>query len=159
MIKKCFGYWSIFSFITFWLIVVFTKIHSTGVSILLSTIRVHHMDAKKTCRGKARRGIHKNITCYTKKSWKQHSKKQQMFSHLAPISITIQLRRTRHEGHCWRSNDEIMWRSSIDLFTWTCQLCVDTGCRLEDLPGAMDDRDDLIAFDYYYYLILYLSYI
>ena len=36
------------------------------------------------------------------KSWRQHSKKQQLYGHLPPISKTIQVRRTRHVGHCWR---------------------------------------------------------
>ena len=39
-------------------------------------------------------------------SWKQHSTKQRLYGHLPPITKTIQVRRTRHAGHCWRSNDE-----------------------------------------------------
>ena len=34
-----------------------------------------------------------------KKSWKQHPTKQ----HLLPISKTIQIKRKRLYGHCWRS--------------------------------------------------------
>ena len=37
------------------------------------------------------------------KSWKQHSTKQQLYSHLPSISKTVQVKRTRHVGHCWRS--------------------------------------------------------
>ena len=45
------------------------------------------------------------------------------------------------------------WHSSMDSYTWICQcwltsknfflhqFCVDVGCCLEDLPGAMDDRE------------------
>ena len=29
-----------------------------------------------------------------------------LYSHLPPITKTIQIRRTRHAGHCWRSKDE-----------------------------------------------------
>ena len=87
------------------------------------------------------------------KSWRQHSTKQQPFSHLPPITKTIQVRRTRHSGHCWRSRDELisnmlMWTPSHrqakvgrPARIYIQQLCVDTGCSLEDLPGAMDDRD------------------
>ncbi len=39
------------------------------------------------------------------KSWKQHPTKQQIYGHLPPISQTIQVRRTRHAEHCWRSKD------------------------------------------------------
>ena len=42
------------------------------------------------------------------KSWKQHSMKQEAFSHLPPIFKTTQnhRRRTRHSGHCCRSKVE-----------------------------------------------------
>ena len=88
------------------------------------------------------------------KSWKQHPTKQQLYGHISPISKTIQIRRTKHAGHCWRSKD---WLIS-DVLPWTLshgcasvgrptriylqQLCVDTWYRLEDLPEAMDNRDE-----------------
>ena len=31
-----------------------------------------------------------------------------------------------------------------DFEDYQQQLCTDTGCSLEDLPGAMDDRDELV---------------
>ena len=34
------------------------------------------------------------------KSWRQHPTKHQLYGHLPPITITIQVRRTRHAGHC-----------------------------------------------------------
>ena len=87
------------------------------------------------------------------KSWKQHPIKQQLHGHLPPISKTIQIRHTRYAGHCWRSKDKLI----SDVFPWTpftqtyksCtqptrtylqQLSTDTGCSLEDLPEAMDDK-------------------
>ena len=39
------------------------------------------------------------------KSWKQHPTKQQLYGHRPSIAKTIQIRRTRHAGHCWRSRD------------------------------------------------------
>ena len=87
------------------------------------------------------------------KSWRQHSTKQQLFGHQPPISKTLQVRRTRHAGHYWRSKDELI----SDILLWTPshgraktgrrartliqQFCADTKYILEDLPGAMDDRD------------------
>ena len=87
------------------------------------------------------------------KSWWQHPTKHQLYSHLAPIKKTIQVRRTRHAGHCWRNRDELI--SDVLLWTptfsrakagWparTCiqQLCEDTWCGPEDQPEAMNDRE------------------
>ena len=41
-----------------------------------------------------------------KKSWQQHPTRHQLYGHLPPITRTIQVRRTRHAGHCRRSRDE-----------------------------------------------------
>ena len=38
------------------------------------------------------------------KSWRQHPTKHQMYGHQPPITKTINVRRTRHAGHCWRSS-------------------------------------------------------
>ena len=42
------------------------------------------------------------------RSWRQHPTKQQLYGHLPPITKTIQITRTRHAGHCWRSRDELI---------------------------------------------------
>ena len=86
-------------------------------------------------------------------SWRQHSTRHQLYCHLPPIMKTIQVRRTRHAGHCWRSKDELI----SDVFLWTPaygrpkagrpartyiqQQCEDTGCSPEDLPEAMNDKE------------------
>ena len=49
------------------------------------------------------------------KSWRQHPTRHQLHGHLPPITKTIQVRRTRHAGHCWRSKDELV----SDLLLWT----------------------------------------
>ena len=88
------------------------------------------------------------------KSWRQHPTRHQLYGHLPPITKTIQVRRTRHAGHCWRSRDELI----TDVLLWTPthgrakagrpartyiqQLCEDTGCCPEDLPRAMNDREE-----------------
>ena len=48
------------------------------------------------------------------KSWRQHPKRHQLYGHLPPITKTIQVRRTRHAGHCWRSWDELI----SDVLLW-----------------------------------------
>ena len=49
------------------------------------------------------------------KSWRQHPTRHQLYGHLPPIMKTIQARRTRHAGHCWRSKDELI--SNVLLWT------------------------------------------
>ena len=87
------------------------------------------------------------------KSWRQHPTRQQLYGHLPPTTKTIQVRRTRHEGHCWRSKDELisdvlLWpptygraKAGRTVRTYIQHLCEDTGCSPEDLPGAMNDRE------------------
>ena len=88
------------------------------------------------------------------KSWRLHPTKQHLYGHLPPILKTIQIRRARHEGHCWRSKDELisnvlLWTPSYGRArvgwlarTYLQQLCTDTGCSMENLPRAMDDRNE-----------------
>ena len=78
-------------------------------------------------------------------SWKQHPTKQQLYGHLPPISKTIQIRRARHVGHCWRSKEKLMWdvllrtpshgraRVGRPARTYLQQFCTDTGWSMEDL--------------------------
>ena len=49
------------------------------------------------------------------KSWRKHPTKHQLYGHQPPITKTIQVRRTRHAGHCWRSRDELI----RDVLLWT----------------------------------------
>ena len=49
------------------------------------------------------------------KSWRQQPTRHQLCGHLPPITKTIQVRRTRHAGHCWRSRDELI----SDVLRWT----------------------------------------
>ena len=57
------------------------------------------------------------------KSWRQHPTRRQLYGHLPPITKTIQVRRARHAGHCWRSKDELV--SDVLLWTPTKQKQVD----------------------------------
>ena len=86
------------------------------------------------------------------KSWWQHPTRHQLYGHLPPITKTIQVRRSRHAGHCWRSRDELishvlLWtpthgraKARRPTRTYIQQLCEDTGCCPEDLLEAMNDK-------------------
>ena len=81
----------------------------------------------------------------------------QLYDFLPPITKTIQVRRTRHAKHCWRSRDEII--SDLLLLTpsygrakagqlagqlartYIQLLDADTGYDLKGLLEATDDRD------------------
>ena len=87
------------------------------------------------------------------KSWRQHPPRHQLYGHFPPITKTIQVRRTRHAGHCWKSKDELisdvlLWTPTYDRAkagwparTFIQQLCEDTGCSPEDVPKAMNDTE------------------
>ena len=49
------------------------------------------------------------------KSWRRHLTKQQLYGHLPSITKTIQVRRTRHARHCWRSKEKLI----SDVLQWT----------------------------------------
>ena len=87
------------------------------------------------------------------KSWRQQPTNQQLYGHLPSTTKTIQVRRTRHVGHGWRSRDELI----REVFLWTHsygrekagqpartniqQLCVYAGCSFEDRRAGMGDRE------------------
>ena len=87
------------------------------------------------------------------KSWRQHPTRHQLYGHLPPITKTIQVRRTRHAGHCRRSRNELisdvlLWtpthgraKAGRPARTYIQQLCEDTGCCPDDLPEVMNDRE------------------
>ena len=87
------------------------------------------------------------------KSWWQHPTRHQLYSHLPPIMKTIQVRRTRHARHCWRSkdvliSDVLLWtptygqaKAGWPARTYFQQLCEDTGCSPKDLAEVMNDRE------------------
>ena len=110
------------------------------------------MDTNKTAGEEARRQLHKNAACNLEQVLAATPTRHQLYGHLPPITKTIQVRRTRHAGHCWRSRDELirdvlLWtpthgraKAGRPARTYIQQLCEDTGCCPEDLPRAMNDR-------------------
>ena len=87
-------------------------------------------------------------------SWKQHPTKQLVYAHLPLISKIMQIRWTRHVRHCRRSKNELISNFLLRTPSHGCvsvgqptrtyrqHLCMDTGHSLEELPEAMNDRDD-----------------
>ena len=88
------------------------------------------------------------------KSWRQHPTRHQLYGHLPPITKTIQVRRARHAGLCWRSKDELISdvllctpaygqaKAGRPARTYIQQLYEDTGCSPKDLPEAMNNREE-----------------
>ena len=87
------------------------------------------------------------------KTWRQNPTKQQVYGLLPPITKTIQVRRTRHAGHCWKIRrklirDILLWilshgraKAGRPVRTDVQQLCTDKGCSPEDLLEEMDERE------------------
>ena len=83
------------------------------------------------------------------KFWKKHTTKQQLNYYLPPISQMIPVKRSRHDGHSSYEllSNVLQWtpthghstlnRPAKNLNTWEC---VDIGCRLEEMPSAIDHR-------------------
>ena len=100
---------------------------------------------------KAWRQLHRNAMSNIEQVLKAASHKTAAVR--LPITKAIQVRRTRHAGYCWRSRDELISdvlqstpshgraKAGRPARTYMQQFCADTGCSLEDLPEAMDDRD------------------
>ena len=96
----------------------------------------------------------KMLRAILNKLWRQHPTKHQLYGLLPPITKAIQVRRTRHAGHCWRSrdvliSDVLLWTPSYGRTkagrparTYILQLWEDTGCSRKDLPEAMNDRKE-----------------
>ena len=111
------------------------------------------MDANKTAGEEARWQLHKNAASNLEQVLAATPTRHQLYGHLPPITKTIQVRWTRHAGHCWRSRDELisdvlLWtpthgraKAGRPARTYIQQLCEDMGCCSEDLPRAMNDRE------------------
>ena len=95
---------------------------------------------------KARWQLHKNTASNIEQV-------QEAAPYKAPITKSIQVRRTRHAGHCRRRRDELIsdilqwipshgWaKAGRPARTYIQQLYANTGCSLEDLPEAMNNRE------------------
>ena len=110
---------------------------------------MHYLDVTKRLEKKLDGNYTRMLRTILNKSWWQHPSRHQLYGHLPRITKTIQVRRTRHAGHCRRSRDELisyvlLWTPTYGRAkarTYIQQLCGDTGCSPEDLPDAKNDRE------------------
>ena len=99
------------------------------------------------------------LTAILNKSWRQHATRHQLYRHLPPITKTIQVRRTRDAGHCWRSRDEQKQDDQLEhtyssygrirdvalktcLRRWTIGKSGKRGSGISVLAARHDDDDD-----------------
>ena len=134
------------------------------------------MDANKTAGEETRWQLHKNAACNPEQVLAATPTRHQLYGHLPPITKTIQVRRTRHAGHCWRSRDELisdvlLWtptygraKAGRPARTYIQQLCEDMERSPEDLPEAMNDWEkwrervrDIRARGRTWYIYIYIS--
>ena len=118
-----------------------------------TAIWMYYMDANKHMEKKLDGNYTRMLRAILNKSWRQHPTNQRLYGYLPPIMKTAQVRRTRHAEHCWRSWDELisdtlLWtpshgraKAGRSAGTYIQQLCADTVRSLEDLSGAMVDRE------------------
>ena len=108
---------------------------------------MHHMDSNKTHRQKVRLELHKNVTCC-------YEQILEATLHKIAAVRPLTSHHTKHPGKksktYWRSKDKVKsdvlpWtpthRNTSWLISKNLQLCMDTGCCLDDLPRVMANRD------------------
>ena len=112
------------------------------------------MDSNKSAGEEVRRQLHKNAASNPEQVLAATPHKTPTVRPPASYHETIPDRRTRHAGHCWRSRDELIrdvlgWtpthgraKAGRPARTYIQQLCEDTVCCPEDLPRAMNDREE-----------------
>ena len=80
-----------------------------------TAVWMHNLDTNKTAGEEARRQFHKHVASNIEQVKAATPYKSPLYGHLPPITKTIQVRRTRHAGHCCRSWDELI----SDVLLWT----------------------------------------
>ena len=122
-------------------------------SRLDTAVWMHYLDANKTAGEEARRQVHENVASDIEQVLAATPHEAPTIRPPASYHETVQVRLTRHVGHCWRSRDELisnvlLWTSIYDQAkavrparTYIQQLCENTGCSPEDLLEVMNDRE------------------
>ena len=80
-----------------------------------TAVWMYHLDTNKTTGEEARQQLHKNIASKIEKVLAVTLHKAPTIRPPASHHKTIQVKRTRHEGHCWRSRDKLI----SDILLWT----------------------------------------
>ena len=92
----------------------------------------------------------RNLRAILNMSWRQHPTKQQLNGHLPPITKLSKLDKPDMRDTTGEVVTNILqWTPSHGRTkagrpgrTYIQQFCANTGCRLEHLPEAMDDREE-----------------
>ena len=106
---------------TLYLVLGFVGIHFAAASrcaltkFSYSSFRVPFPSSLKQLEKKLDRNYTRMQRAILNKSWQQHPTRHQLYSHLPPITKPIQVRRTKHAEHCWKSRDELI----SDVLLWT----------------------------------------
>ena len=111
---------------------------------------MHYMDANKTAGEETRWQLHKNAACNPQQVLAATPHKTPTVRPPAPYLENY--RRTRHAGHCIIRDVLLIIflvipthgraKAGRPARTYIQQLCEDTGCCPEDLPRAMNDREE-----------------
>ena len=80
-----------------------------------TAVWMHYLDANKRLEKKLDGNYTRLLRAILNKSCRQHPTRHYLYGHQPPNTKTIQVRRTRYEGHCWRSRDELI----SDVLLWT----------------------------------------
>ena len=108
------GY-SYFLLIAKYIIPITDPIFTTFFFTILNVYMLFAIFINKECSKKLDGNYTRMLRAILNKSWWQHPTRHQLYGHLPPITKTIQVRQTRHAGHCWRSKDELI----SDVLLWT----------------------------------------
>ena len=118
-----------------------------------TAVWMHYLDANKAAGEEARRQLRKNAASNIEQVLATTPHKAPTIQPPASHHKTVKVRRARHEGHCWRSRDELisdvlLWtptygwaKAGRPARTYIQQLREDTGCSPEKQPEAMNDRE------------------
>ena len=74
-----------------------------------------HGRLQKVWRKKARRQLQKMLRAMLNKSWTQQPKQLYLYCYQPHITKTLQVKLTKHAGHCWKNKNELI----IDVLRWT----------------------------------------
>ena len=132
-------------FLSFLIFISFFPFHLAILSLLLFPYFHSSIFVIQRLKKKLDGNYTRVLRAILNKSWWQHPTRHQLYGHLPPITKTIQVRRTRHAGHCWRNRDELirdvlLWtpaygqaKAGRPARTYIQQLCEETGCSPEAL--------------------------
>ena len=112
---------------------IYIYIYIWYICVCVCVCYQHDNTLTKRLEKKLDRNYTRMLRAVLNKSWRQHPTRHQLYGHLPPITKTIQVRRTRHAGHCWRSKDdqfELTYSNYVTLKT----------CRRRWMIGKSGER-------------------